>query len=616
MSTHDLSCHRVLLFGAFGNGNLGDTYQALAVRHHLLGMGMRDENIFACSRLDSHEYPFPETRKLPASYLTRTEELNSRFSALLIGGGGLLAHAHDPLPDAVWAQRVRIPVMLLSIGANDEWARRSAGLLDTALVISGRDGPSLESLRHSTGREPFLLRDPILCLGDTAPLLELDPPINTIEADAGPIDVLWILKSPVNAEESRLIEFVRNYIHSDTRRHAVVVTEPALDANLAEQMPGIRIHQPANLRAFLSFIERAGRIFSMRYHGVIFAALAGKLAYGLSQKRKVECLYSECGLPGCYVNGLDQLASLLVEKRNERRISSRLVRARNVVRLEFLDSARVVEKAFSDVRLPQRVRDLDSQVERNQAAYHRAVMNRHGGALESPQGKCSLEQAIEAGLRLAHVETGRVEDWVALAHLLARAGRLDESLVWISRSVALAPDVAEYHRLRASLLERLERFEAALQAASRALELDPADSELLADVGRIGAIYSSLLRKERDSASDLRAAIDTGARLALRQPEGIEDWIALAQLLARAERLEEALSWVERAISKHSTVAEYHRLRASLLERVGLYAKAHEAARQACGLEPGNLALVQDVKRTRRKLALRIVGLSRLAQRN
>jgi hypothetical protein len=64
MPAHDLSRYRVLLFGAFGNGNLGDMYQAVAVRRHLLGIGLEDRNIFACSMLDFQEYPFPGERKL------------------------------------------------------------------------------------------------------------------------------------------------------------------------------------------------------------------------------------------------------------------------------------------------------------------------------------------------------------------------------------------------------------------------------------------------------------------------------------------------------------------------------------------------------------------------
>jgi len=489
MSVYDLSRRRVLLFGAFGNGNLGDMYQALGVRHHLLTIGMQDENIFACSVLDSHEYPFPERRKLPGSYLKKTADLNSQFSALLVGGGGLLAHPHDPLQDPRWARSVAIPVAFLSIGANDDYAKKSSELLDRALAITGRDGPSLKALRHSTARECFLLRDPLLCVTDTAPLLEFDLPTNADTEHAEPIDLLWILRSPVNDQEARLIKFVHDYIHSDdVRRHSIVVTEPALDAQLLQLMPGLQVHQPKNLRAFLHFIDRARFIFSMRYHGVIFATLAGKVAYGLSQKSKMECLYTECGLPGCYVNDIDQLARL-IENRNAQHSAVNLAHSRNFIRIEFVDQMKVIEKAVFSLTPPRQQLQLEAAFERNLDAYYRAVIARCVATAQLNEDDCLLERAIDAGLLFARRETARIEDWVALAHLLAKANRLEEALAWISRAVAVS-EVADYYRLQASVLERLGRFEEAVRAASQALKLRPNDNKLVADVERISATLS------------------------------------------------------------------------------------------------------------------------------
>jgi len=66
---------------------------------------------------------------------------------------------------------------------------------------------------------------------------------------------------------------------------------------------------------------------------------------------------------------------------------------------------------------------------------------------------------------------GRVEDWVALAHLLAKANRLDEAVVRVNRAVEVSRDVADYYCLQ-SLLKRLKRFEEAVRVAARALELN------------------------------------------------------------------------------------------------------------------------------------------------
>jgi hypothetical protein len=494
----DLSRIRVLLFGAFGNGNLGDMYQALAVRHHLLGIGLDDGNIFACSMLDFHDYPFPEGRKLPASYLANTALLNSQFSALLVGGGGLLGHPHEPLQDPQWARRAAIPIMFVSVGTNGDCVKKSLDLLDRALVISGRDGPSLATLASVTARACLVVPDPILCMPDAARLLEFDCAADSGGEQNEPIDVLWILRAPVNEEESRLVQFVAGHIGSDRRHHAVAVTESGPDAGLQQHMPGIDIHQPENLRAFLKLASRAGRIFSMRYHGVIFAALAGKVAYGLSQRGKVESLYSEHGLPGCYVDSLERLAELLFVSVDERRSTTELSRRRNLLRLEFLDRMKAIGRVFSSVSPPRQEKSLDALCESNLDAYDRAIMNRHAVAASPEDGASALEQAIEAGLRFVNRETAQVKDWVAVAHLLARADRLDEALAWISRAVTALPGVTDHCRLQASVLERLQRFEEALQVATHALNLRPDDAGLVSDVERISSAYVNALRQRRN----------------------------------------------------------------------------------------------------------------------
>jgi tetratricopeptide (TPR) repeat protein len=319
-----------------------------------------------------------------------------------------------------------------------------------------------------------------------------------VHADAErdePIDVLWILRSPADHEESQLVQFVLDHIHSDRRRHSVVVTEPDRDVGLKERMPGIRIHQPENLRVFLNFVGRARRIFSVRYHGVIFAALAGKVAYGLGQKSKVECLYTECGLPGCYIDSADQLADLLVSNGEDGCTRTELSRSVNLLRLEFIDQMKVIERALSSMAPPRRQAEMEVLCDRNLDAYYHGVLRRH--AVQPPgDALCFLEQAIEAGLSLADRETAQVEDWVAVAHLLARADRLDEALWWISRAVAVTPDVADHCRLHASVLERLKRFEEALRMASHALKLKPDDDKLAADVQRISSAYMSAMRLE------------------------------------------------------------------------------------------------------------------------
>jgi hypothetical protein len=83
---------RVLLFGAYGNGNMGDAYQALAVRAHLAAhFAHRSIEVSACSLLCSSDYAYPPEFTLRPESILDVELVNS-YDYLVIGGGGLLAH--------------------------------------------------------------------------------------------------------------------------------------------------------------------------------------------------------------------------------------------------------------------------------------------------------------------------------------------------------------------------------------------------------------------------------------------------------------------------------------------------------------------------------------------
>jgi tetratricopeptide (TPR) repeat protein len=155
---------------------------------------------------------------------------------------------------------------------------------------------------------------------------------------------------------------------------------------------------------------------------------------------------------------------------------------------------KVIKSALSSIAPPRRQQELEALFERNMDAYYRGVLNRQAVARSSDDAPCFLEQAVDAGLKLAARETAQVKDWVAVAHLLARTSRLDEALVWISRALEVTPDVADHCRLQASVLERLHRFEEALRAASRASKLRPGDEKLAADVQRISSAYVNAMR--------------------------------------------------------------------------------------------------------------------------
>lgn len=321
---------KVLLFGAYGNGNMGDAYQAIALQKHLMETwGLRESQIFATSLACSSDFPFPPAQKLPPDAILDPWIVN-RFDCLIIGGGGLIGHPHEPLFDAAWVGRVHTPMLLLAVGAASPTAEMHRALLERAWLVSGRDEPSLAALKR-VREDAVLIRDPILSIGDIAALGALDavrPSRTASKSDIGG-EVLWILKYPASRKDIGFLTKVANLIQSqDTGRHSVVSIEPERDQALEQFLPG-QVRYLSSLSDLRLSLERAKVVVSMRYHGCIFAALAGKPSIGYSQP-KIKNLYAEVSIPGFYEAAFDHLEELI--------LAPEMIASRNC-RLDTLQSA-------------------------------------------------------------------------------------------------------------------------------------------------------------------------------------------------------------------------------------------------------------------------------------
>jgi len=273
---------RVLLFGAFGNGNMGDAYQAIAVRSHLQQQfGGRPFEVFACSLLSSSDYCYPEEYKLPSQSIMDADFVNS-FDYLVIGGGGLLAHPHDPLADIKWCRSILTPMILLAVGATEPEVARHHILLRQALKVIGRDEVSVKAL-NTVRSDARLAGDPILCLGSVHDLL---PAPSVAPDDQSNDSVLWVLKYPSNDEDLALLGKIREYIKDNSHQnHMIVGMEPALDQVLIGLFDETPILLTEDLDQLCQLISRAGQVFSMRYHGAIFALLMDRRVVGASQSK-------------------------------------------------------------------------------------------------------------------------------------------------------------------------------------------------------------------------------------------------------------------------------------------------------------------------------------------
>ncbi|MGY6164154.1 tetratricopeptide repeat protein [Paraburkholderia strydomiana] len=232
-----------------------------------------------------------------------------------------------------------------------------------------------------------------------------------------------------------------------------------------------------------------------------------------------------------------------------------------------------------------------------------AIRKERDNASTPETSRAAATQLIELRLECA-------SDALTLAYIEAVHGHLDFALDAVDRTLAGGIADAEVFRLKASLLERQGRFSDALEAVRIAAEMNPEIHELGADEMRIRASLRNAFLHERDAAPDQVKAIASAQAMRDAGLEQPEDIAALAHLEVAAGRMTEGLATIDRAIAAAPNVSENHRLRASILERIGRPEDALVAVRIAIRLNPAN----EDMQRDRKRLTRRCF-LQRLSRR-
>ena len=278
----------VLLFGAYGNGNLGDALQAISLRDTIAEITPSVE-CWATTVLDS-DYPFPTERKLPGDAIKNVDTL-SRFDALIIGGGGLLSHPHAPLTDAEWVKSLHIPFVFLSVGANEPSASQSYAAISSAAWVSGRDVNSIKTLLRYRPSVQFT-PDPILIENNLYR-----------GAQTQSFDTCWILRGPLDENH----HFIKAVLRP---KDLVVGIEPKVDSELKSFFPDIVLLSDCD--KLLNIIANSKRVVSMRYHGVIFSLRLGVPVFSL-RLPKGTALLNSLGLAG---NAFDRAEELMFAENN------------------------------------------------------------------------------------------------------------------------------------------------------------------------------------------------------------------------------------------------------------------------------------------------------------
>lgn len=257
---------RVLAFGAYGNGNIGDAIQAASIARHLKVV-RPDVEVWAYSEM-SGRYDFQYDRVLPPGYFMRGASLN-QFDALIVGGGGLLSHPHAPLFDEAWQATATLPVIVLGAGAIGAVAARSRVLLKKAVFVSGRDHASFDALR-AIREDVHSIADPVLC----------DPHyVGGPEVGSGR---LFILKKSEDAEYDAIKRVYRKGVDS------ICFIEPAIDIDLTAHFP--EAYMLNSVDEMIAMIDEHDDVVSTRYHGCILALLRGKRVVGIREQKTQELL--------------------------------------------------------------------------------------------------------------------------------------------------------------------------------------------------------------------------------------------------------------------------------------------------------------------------------------
>lgn len=231
------------------------------------------------------------------------------------------------------------------------------------------------------------------------------------------------------------------------------------------------------------------------------------------------------------------------------------------------------------------------------------IFSKRRDQLAAVRANASLDaqERLAAAMELIHVEPG-VDSITALVHLQGHLGLLDEALETVDQLLALDRTNGQIFRLKASLLERQGRLAEALTEATQAGVLLPDDPEVKQDQWRIGMARREELTRLRDATFPDGASLEAARQLHQLGHSSAEDDARFAHIQTHHGLLQQALATIDSAIQKNSADSEFHRLRSSLLERLGIFDAGLASAKQAMRLAPGDKSLKTDLRRLRAKV--------------
>ena len=292
----DAAGARVILFGAYGNGNVGDMAQAAALAGLLRSMAPLGvaPSFAACSWERLAPYSVEGIEVLRPDALMRPEHIRPRggpgdgggADLVVIGGGGLFGAPHFPLHERRWAEWFvgrGVPFALLGVGGSAEalttpgWRESYDLLLRQATFVGVRDEETLEAARL-VRPDASWFPDPVLAAALRSEISEGG------ERD---LDAVLIPRAPNGPADQAALDGLLALARKAGAAVVVAALEPATDG---PALAGEAVRFIANWDELLALCRRARFVVSARFHGVIAGLACGCAVHGLAQPKTGDLL--------------------------------------------------------------------------------------------------------------------------------------------------------------------------------------------------------------------------------------------------------------------------------------------------------------------------------------
>ena len=301
----DAAGARIILFGAYGNGNVGDMAQAAALAALLRSMAPLGvaPSFAACSWERLAPYGPEGIEVLRPDALMRPEHVRPRTGRgdgggadlVVIGGGGLFGAPHFPLHERRWAEWFvgrGVPFALLGVGGSAEalatpgWREAYDLLLRHAVFVGVRDEETLAAARR-VRPDASWFPDPVLAEalgGDMSATGERD------------VDAVLIPRAPNSQADQAALDGLLALARKAGSTVIVAALEPAADG---PALAGQAVRFIANWDELLTLCRRARFVVSARFHGVIAGLACGCAVHGLAQPKSRD-LMARIGVDGWF----------------------------------------------------------------------------------------------------------------------------------------------------------------------------------------------------------------------------------------------------------------------------------------------------------------------------